>query len=325
MYPQSYETQRRVVAASDNILNRVRGVTANSLAGRSASNAQMRMQYQNSIMNEAVEWGDELGVQVDASGENGLGIAQYDPAENMVTLNNTFFSDEALSTPAMKEMIGGRTARERRKKILYHEAAHGKITGELRTAAEDWLRSGMPKDVRERLIGRLKRDFRNKKHPYWQPGGMADEIAADVIAAKEGKGMNRLKAWFGLEGEELDRLTALSDGDPVPSAAIGPFSLGDDPNDDPFWGQPPDGGMEGDPGGMPVHPRGWNPAHWQKNGAEGPLTEEQQHTHNRFTAAANRTQPQANANLLRDPNNRWNIANLDRAATDLTVGSALAK
>ena len=45
----------------------------------------MRMQYQNSIMNEAVEWGDELGVQVDASGENGLGIAQFDPAENMIT------------------------------------------------------------------------------------------------------------------------------------------------------------------------------------------------------------------------------------------------
>ena len=218
----------------------------------------------------------------------------------------------------MKEMIGGRTARERRKKILYHEAAHGKITGELRAAAEDWLQSGMPEDVRERLTGRLKRDFRNKKHPYWQPGGLAEEIAADVIAAREGKGMNRLKAWFGLEGEELDRLTALSDGDPVPAAAIGPFSLGDDPNDDPFWGRTSEWrhGRRSE-----RYARSSSTAGTRRTGRRTELKARLLKNNKNAQPVGGSKQPsqQPTPILLRDPDNRWNIANLNRAATDMSV------
>ncbi len=76
----------------------------------------MREQYGAEILDQAMDLGRELGVGVTASGENGFGFAQYNPEDNYVYLNNSFFSDSALSTPIAKELIGGRTARERRKR-----------------------------------------------------------------------------------------------------------------------------------------------------------------------------------------------------------------
>ncbi len=65
--------------------------------------------------------------------------------------------------------------------------------------------SGSPPGCRKNCAtaARVVRGIKDRNHPYWQPGGMAEELAADVVAARDGHGMNRLKAWFGVEGEAL--------------------------------------------------------------------------------------------------------------------------